>query len=136
MVRDARDSLPDEAGIALRPQAPIRSLMIRSYLGSLLQMEPLPAGNLKPGPTGRVDPLLRVASLQVVWSQRGLARTSTADRSTENAPPSIIVDFQAPRPNLSTSRFVRSLSSDSRLLLAWSRLASTLKDGTVSRIFN
>lgn len=34
MDRDARDSLPDEAGITLRPQAPIRSLMIRSESGS------------------------------------------------------------------------------------------------------
>ena len=76
MVRDARDSLPDEAGIALRPQAPIRSWMIRSlHLGSLLPMEPLPAGSLKLGPTGRVDPLLRVTSLQVVVT--GLARTSS-----------------------------------------------------------
>lgn len=71
MVRDARDSLPDEAGIALRPQAPIRSLMIRSHLDSLLPMEPLPAGSFKPGPTGRVDPLFRVASLQVVFTGLG-----------------------------------------------------------------
>lgn len=70
MGRDARDSLPDEAGIALRPQAPIRSLMIRSVFGVLSLCRP---AIWSLGRREEWTLLFRVASLVP-----SLARTSTA----------------------------------------------------------